>query len=94
MLSIVRTVFLKRYVVLVLQVLRTRIGRDAILMVLQDFWGLTGWDGRDQESRYPQAGRELRGQGFLQEPNDFLTVQTRLLTAIRENAVSILHGHF
>ena len=63
-------------------------------MVLQDFWGLTGWDGRDQESRYPQAGRELRGQGFLQEPNDFLTVQTRLLTAIRENAVSILHGHF
>ena len=65
-----------------------------LLMVLQDFWGLTGWDGRDQESRYPQAGRELRGQRFLQEPNDFLTVQTRLLTAIRENAVSILHGHF
>ena len=30
MLSIVCTVFLKRYVVLVLQVLRTRIGRDAI----------------------------------------------------------------
>ena len=30
MLSIVWTVFLKRFVVLVLQVLRTRIGRDAI----------------------------------------------------------------
>ena len=30
MLSIVCTVLLKRYVVLVLQVLRTRIGRDAI----------------------------------------------------------------
>jgi hypothetical protein len=36
MLSIVCTVFLKRYVVLVLQVLRTRIGRDAISVILQD----------------------------------------------------------